>query len=382
MGGSGFFFALLVVPNTLSALDELPQIWDIFIGNMSVIGPRPALWNQDLLTAERDKYGANDIKPGLTGWAQINGRDELAISEKARLDGEYCKRLGLLMDLKVFFKSIHVFRSDNSIVEGCNCIDKDSIFKNERDVTLSIVTFNNKEEIDVLMQSLQKSSFWGNMTVFIIDNASKDGTADYIKDNYPWARVIQNKENIGFGRAHNLVINNVHSKFHLIVNPDIYVYKDTIEDAISYISSSNDIVLVTPLMMNVDGTQQFLPKKNPSLKYMVGGMLENKFAFCKKLRDEYTMRNKKVDYPIDVDFCTGAFMITRTEALHTIGGFDEKYFLHFEDADLTRELKKIGRTVYNPDIVVVHKWHRDNKRIDRSFFIALKSMFIYFWKWR
>ena len=69
------------------SLDELPQIWDIFIGNMSVIGPRPGLWNQDLLTAERDKWGANDIKPGLTGWAQINGRDELEIPVKAELDG-------------------------------------------------------------------------------------------------------------------------------------------------------------------------------------------------------------------------------------------------------------------------------------------------------
>ena len=70
------------------SLDELPQIWDIFIGNMSVIGPRPGLWNQDLLTAERDKYGANDVKPGLTGWAQINGRDELEIPDKPKLDGE------------------------------------------------------------------------------------------------------------------------------------------------------------------------------------------------------------------------------------------------------------------------------------------------------
>ncbi len=75
------------------SLDELPQIWDIFVGNMSIIGPRPALWNQDLLTAERDKYGANGVKPGLTGWAQINGRDELEISEKARLDGEYVKNI-------------------------------------------------------------------------------------------------------------------------------------------------------------------------------------------------------------------------------------------------------------------------------------------------
>lgn len=104
------------------SLDELPQIWDIFIGNMSVIGPRPALWNQDLLTAERDRYGANDIKPGLTGWAQINGRDELEIPVKARLDGEYAQALennqGLIMDAKCFLGSLGVFKGDESVVEG------------------------------------------------------------------------------------------------------------------------------------------------------------------------------------------------------------------------------------------------------------------------
>ncbi len=100
------------------SLDELPQIWDIFIGNMSIIGPRPALWNQDLLTAERDKWGANDIKPGLTGWAQINGRDELEIPEKARLDGEYREKLGFMMDARCFLGSLGVFYHDKSVVEG------------------------------------------------------------------------------------------------------------------------------------------------------------------------------------------------------------------------------------------------------------------------
>lgn len=100
------------------SLDELPQIWDIFIGNMSVIGPRPGLWNQDLLTAERDKYGANDVKPGLTGWAQINGRDELEIPDKAKLDGEYVSKMGLGMDIKCFFGSVGVFAKDDSVVEG------------------------------------------------------------------------------------------------------------------------------------------------------------------------------------------------------------------------------------------------------------------------
>lgn len=100
------------------SLDELPQIWDIFIGNMSVIGPRPALWNQDVLIAEREKYHANDVKPGLTGWAQINGRDELEIPVKAKLDGEYVEKESLIFDIKCFLGTIGSVLSSDGVVEG------------------------------------------------------------------------------------------------------------------------------------------------------------------------------------------------------------------------------------------------------------------------
>lgn len=257
-----------------------------------------------------------------------------------------------------------------------------SIFDNEKEVTASIVTHNSKDEIDILMKSLEANNFFDHMTIYVIDNASSDGTADYIIENYLWARVIESKENLGFGRGHNLAIKNIHSKYHIIMNPDILVLENTISDAISFISTHDDIALVTPFVMNTDGTQQFLPKKNPSMKYMIGGMFETKFAFCRKLRDEYTMKNEVITAPIDVEFCTGAFMITRTDALHAVGGFDETYFLHFDDADLTRELRKVGRAVYNPAIKVIHKWHRENKKINKSFWVALKSMYIYMKKWR
>ena len=106
------------------SVDELPQVWDIFVGNMSIIGPRPALWNQDDLIAERDKYGANDVNPGLTGWAQINGRDELEIDVKAKLDGEYVEQLkkggfaGFAMDIKCFFGTITSVLKHDGVVEG------------------------------------------------------------------------------------------------------------------------------------------------------------------------------------------------------------------------------------------------------------------------
>lgn len=101
-----------------TSIDELPQMWNIFKGDMSIIGPRPALWNQDDLVAERDKYGANDVKPGLTGWAQINGRDELEIPVKARLDGEYVKKQGFMMDAKCFIGTISSVLKSEGVVEG------------------------------------------------------------------------------------------------------------------------------------------------------------------------------------------------------------------------------------------------------------------------
>ena len=101
-----------------SSLDELPQLINIFKGDMSVIGPRPALWNQYDLIAERDKYGANDVRPGLTGWAQINGRDELSIEEKARLDGEYVKKLSFAFDCKCFFGTIGKVLHRDGVIEG------------------------------------------------------------------------------------------------------------------------------------------------------------------------------------------------------------------------------------------------------------------------
>lgn len=101
-----------------TSLDELPQIWNILIGQMSIIGPRPALWNQYDLIEERDKYGANDICPGLTGWAQINGRDELLIPDKARLDGEYVCNMSFLFDCKCFFGTIVSIVKHEGVVEG------------------------------------------------------------------------------------------------------------------------------------------------------------------------------------------------------------------------------------------------------------------------
>lgn len=111
-----------------SSLDEIPQLWNILKGDMSVIGPRPALWNQDDLIAERDKYGANDVRPGLSGWAQICGRDELEIEDKARLDGEYIQKMSFLFDCRCFFgTAIGALRGDGVVEGGTGELKKETV---------------------------------------------------------------------------------------------------------------------------------------------------------------------------------------------------------------------------------------------------------------
>lgn len=168
------------------SLDELPQIWDIFVGNMSVIGPRPGLWNQDLLTAERDKYGANDVKPGLTGWAQINGRDELEIPDKAALDGVYVKKLGFLMDVKVFLGSLHVFGKDDSVVEGGTGEMKKAVGRSytegkKKEELIGQIGFGEPVEVD---EETEKK-------VLITGTGSYIGESfkEYAKEHYPALKI-------------------------------------------------------------------------------------------------------------------------------------------------------------------------------------------------
>lgn len=116
-----------------TSLDEIPQLWNILKGEMSIIGPRPALWNQDDLIAERDKYGANDVRPGLSGWAQISGRDELEIEDKARFDGEYVRKMSFRFDCRCFFGTvISVLRGDGVVDVGISETKKKDTTKSEK----------------------------------------------------------------------------------------------------------------------------------------------------------------------------------------------------------------------------------------------------------
>lgn len=248
-------------------------------------------------------------------------------------------------------------------------------------VSIGIVTYNNYDEIDKVLISALNSIGITDSDVYVCDNNSKDGTADYIEKKYPKINLIRNKENIGFGKAHNQIISKIKSKYHLILNPDIEFGNEVVLKMTDIMDKNNDYVICSPLVYGTDGNVQFLPKKKPTLKYIVSGKLEERFKYFKKVREEYTMKNYNFIGDTSIDFCTGCFMFTRTEVLKKVGGFDERYFLHFEDADLTLMMKKYGKTVFIPYIFVEHKWHRDNINNSKIQKIAIKSMFKFLKKW-
>ncbi|MCM1523917.1 MAG: glycosyltransferase family 2 protein [Ruminococcus sp.] len=245
-----------------------------------------------------------------------------------------------------------------------------------------IVTYNNADKIEAVIRSVLDHTKNIDFKLFVSDNMSSDGTAELVRRSFPAVTVIENGSNNGFGHGHNAVLDMLDSKYHFIINPDIILENNAVDSFIEYFEKNADVVMAVPKLLYENGNEQFTPKLTPTLKYMLGGRLERFGDPFKKWRDEYTLRGKNVSEPFECGFCSGCFICIRTEIFKKIGGFDERYFLYSEDADLTREAKAYGRTMYLPQISVTHLWERAYMKSGKYFLIQIGSMIKYFAKWR
>lgn len=249
-----------------------------------------------------------------------------------------------------------------------------------KSVSGCIVTFNNIRTIGAAISSLLECTKGVPFSLTVVDNGSTDGTVEFIKENYPEVEIRISEKNVGFGEGHNSVLSSLNSDYHAIINPDIIIRDDVIAKMAAYLDENPDVGMLSPQIRFPDGRPQILGKRSPTPSYLIASRLRGE-GNPRKALCEYAMLDCDMTKPTDIQNATGCFMFIRTGLFKQLGGFDRRYFMYFEDCDLTREVCRVSRCVYYPSAVVYHEWGRESKKNNKLKLIQLSSMFKYFGKW-
>ena len=240
----------------------------------------------------------------------------------------------------------------------------------EQTLSACIVTYNNADKISTVVSSIKRYTNDVDYKLYISDNGSSDSTVDNALAADKDAVILKNGSNLGFGKAHNVCIPYLNSKYHAVINPDIEIKSNVLPALCRYLDEHGDVVMVTPKMLYPDGREQVLPKRKPSLKYLLGRRL----PVFKKAVNEYTMSDIVIDKPIQIEFCTGCFFVIRTDIFKKLGGFDDRFFMYFEDADLTLRASEYGKAIFLPEYSVIHSWERSSSKSIKYLLIHIISM--------
>ncbi len=244
-----------------------------------------------------------------------------------------------------------------------------------------LVLYHSGDEAFQALQCIQNADL--EVAVYLSDNSPEEMTAERLKWAFHGITLLPQEKNIGFGRAHNAVLPYLKSKYHLIMNPDVSFDPSLLRRMVTYMEAHPNIAILTPRVLNEDGTEQFLPKKRISVHYLLGGLLENYGKLFRRWREDFTMADMEITRPVPVEFATGCFLLIRTEIFARLNGFDPRFFLYQEDSDLSRRVleEKLGSIVYHPDMVVTHRWARENTRTFKGRLRQMRSAAKYFMKW-
>jgi GT2 family glycosyltransferase len=255
-------------------------------------------------------------------------------------------------------------------------------------LSIAIVTFNSAQHIEGLLDSIIRYLPEDvHSAIVVVDNHSTDSTLDRLQGYVQCLQnftLIRNATNRGFGQAHNQALSVAGSVYHVICNPDIRISNDVFSPLMEHLKRFPHIGMACPRFLSEDGTLQPLNRRYPT----VLDLLLRRFAparvrpLIQKRLQFYDMQDVGYAHSCDVPFMSGAFMFGRTDVLKAVAGFDERYFLYFEDADLSRKIQNYGyRTVYFPDVCVTHAWERMAHKNWRGTWLFMKSAFQYFRKW-
>lgn len=222
---------------------------------------------------------------------------------------------------------------------------------------------------------------------YIINNAAGemafDNLTDFINQFKLNIKLINNPENTGYGAGNNLAIKLTEAPFHLVLNPDAFLNENALKIALAYMEEHVRVGLLCPRVMNEDGSIQYVHRKDPTLfdmflRSFAPGWLKKRFA---PRMNEFLLKNSDFNKVQDIASPSGCCMLFRTTVLKTIGGFDARYFLYYEDSDIGREVRQIAEVKYLPTFMVTHLWAREAHKSWRMRLIMMKSGWQYFRKW-
>ena len=247
--------------------------------------------------------------------------------------------------------------------------------------TACIVLYKNEPELlRKAIYSFLKHDFDG--TLYLVDNSPTDRFKNLIIDDK--VIYIHNPSNPGFGAAHNIAINlalTAGSKYHFVVNPDTYFEGDIITPMIEYMEQNSDVGMMMPQILNSDGSIQYLPKLLPSLLTIVKRKIKFPRSFHEKFLNNYELRFVADNMIYEAPIISGCFTLLNLNAIKELGGYDDRFFMYFEDWDLSRRINKSYKTIYFPKVSVYHDYHSGANKSFKLFKIFLKSAYHYFNKW-
>ena len=256
-----------------------------------------------------------------------------------------------------------------------------------QNLSLTIVAYNNYEDIKNAITTIEEYTNKSiSKIIYIVDNGScvsKTKSIDEFKlfvKKYDDIEYIDTKSNLGFGKGHNFVLDKIDSKYHAIVNPDVLFKEDSFSKIIEYMDNNNDVGMVIPRIVDENGELQKVYRKEVTIQDMFIRM------FCSKLfpnrMDKVTLQDKDYTKEFQVPFGQGSFLVIRTSLFKDLKGFDDRYFMYMEDADLCKRVNQNSKLMYFPYTEVIHKWEKGSHKNIKLFKYHVKSMMKYFIKWK
>lgn len=247
------------------------------------------------------------------------------------------------------------------------------------DISITIVAYNDEEDVrNAVCSIVEHTAVTISKKIYIVDNSTEKNQLSTLEETYPEVSYVKPGENLGFGGGHNYVLPRLDSKFHAIVNPDIILTEDSFSVLLKFMEKET-IGMAIPRMTDEGGNLQAVYRRELTVADM--GIRMFLSSHFKKRQAYHTMQDMDYQNPFEVPFAQGSFLFIRTELFRALGGFDSRYFMYMEDADLCRQVNERSSLWYCPYTTVIHKWERGSHKDRKLLKIHITSMLRYFQKW-